>query len=335
MGGSSTTQGSRGDRHGCAVLVYHRVGTSSSDPLRLNVTSANLASHLAVIASAWRPISLAELTSALRNGGEPPARSVAVTFDDGYTGVLADALPLLERYQVPATAFIVSGFVGQEFWWERLDALVRGSSSSPNRLKLEIGGWRLDLVRARLRALRYSIPVLDELYYMLMRRLRVVSPPTRARTMDQVAAWSGVEVELEPDRRPLSAEGVRELAASGVVEIGGHTTTHPVLAELDADSQSEEIGGGKAALERMIGAPITSFAYPYGGQSEYDRTAVGAVRDAGYQRACANVQGSVRAGAEIFELPRLIVGDWDGDTFAKQVEQWLGAASFTKEAART
>jgi len=43
----------------------------------------------------------------------PGARVAAVTFDDGYLSILENAKPELERLGIPATAFIVSDFLGQ------------------------------------------------------------------------------------------------------------------------------------------------------------------------------------------------------------------------------
>jgi GT2 family glycosyltransferase len=36
---------------------------------------------------------------------------------------------------------------------------------------------------------------------------------------------------------------------------------------------------------------------------------------AGFRRACASVSGAVDAGTDCYELPRVQVQDWDGDTF--------------------
>jgi peptidoglycan/xylan/chitin deacetylase (PgdA/CDA1 family) len=46
---------------------------------------------------------------------EPCRRDeVAITFDDGYRDNLTIALPLLEKYELPITLFVVAGFVGRE-----------------------------------------------------------------------------------------------------------------------------------------------------------------------------------------------------------------------------
>jgi peptidoglycan/xylan/chitin deacetylase (PgdA/CDA1 family) len=39
--------------------------------------------------------------------------SVALSFDDGYASVYEVVLPLLEKFEIPATVFVASGFVGQ------------------------------------------------------------------------------------------------------------------------------------------------------------------------------------------------------------------------------
>lgn len=44
-------------------------------------------------------------------GGRFDATVVAVTFDDGYLDLLTLAAPILERYAIPFTAFVLTGFV--------------------------------------------------------------------------------------------------------------------------------------------------------------------------------------------------------------------------------
>jgi peptidoglycan/xylan/chitin deacetylase (PgdA/CDA1 family) len=57
---------------------------------------------------------------------------------------------------------------------------------------------------------------------------------------------------------------VVQLADGPLVEVGSHTVTHPVLSKLSTASQWEEIQTTKAFLEKLMGCPITSFAYPFG-----------------------------------------------------------------------
>ena len=61
----------------------------------------------------------------------------------------------------------------------------------------------------------------------------------------------------------MSASQVGELAAAGM-EIGSHGATHVRLAGLGAGQLDAEVGGSRASLGELTGAPIRGFAYPYG-----------------------------------------------------------------------
>jgi peptidoglycan/xylan/chitin deacetylase (PgdA/CDA1 family) len=105
----------------------------------------------------------------------------------------------------------------------------------------------------------------------------------------------------------MSAEHVRELAAAGM-EIGSHTVTHLRLAGADADQLKAEINDSKASLSDLIGGAIRGFAYPYGSM---DAAARRAVRDAGYDYACAANTPMNELG--LMTLPRMFIAECDGD----------------------
>ena len=104
----------------------------------------------------------------------------------------------------------------------------------------------------------------------------------------------------------LSASQVGELAAAGM-EVGSHSTTHVRLAGLPASQLEAEVSGSRSSLGELVGAPVRGFAYPYGSM---DAAARRAVRDAGYDYACA-VQTPM-AALGIMALPRIYVGQQDG-----------------------
>ena len=103
----------------------------------------------------------------------------------------------------------------------------------------------------------------------------------------------------------MSASQVGELAAAGM-EIGSHGATHVHLAGLGAAQLDAEVGGSRASLGELTGAPIRGFAYPYGSM---DAVARSAVRDAGYDYACAVQTPMSELG--LMALPRVYVGQSD------------------------
>jgi len=61
----------------------------------------------------------------------------------------------------------------------------------------------------------------------------------------------------------LTVAQVQQLSADGN-EIGGHSVTHPNIANLDAPEAKRQICNDRVALAGMLGAGPTDFAYPYG-----------------------------------------------------------------------
>lgn len=96
-------------------------------------------------------------------------------------------------------------------------------------------------------------------------------------------------------RAMMSPDQLREMHAAGH-EIGSHTVTHPDLRTLDPQSLRDELIRSREALEQLVGAPVSTFAYPHGW---FDRTVHDAVVAAGYRCAV-----SVMAGLNTATTPR-------------------------------
>ena len=296
------------------ILLYHRVAELRLDSQLLAVTPAHFAEQLDILKRRARPVSLDELTKRL-GSGELPERAVAVTFDDGYADNLQNAKPLLESQGVPATVFVTTGYVeGQrEFWWDELEGLLLEAPSNGQKLELTIDG----VVR------RWSENDFQRAYHEIFAAMRAMPDSERGNILEQLRSWAGRGAACRPSHRPLSSDEVRELPRSDVVEVGAHSRTHPVLSGLPVPAQREEVEGSKADLERILGRPVTSFAYPYGTEADYSAETVRIVRSAGFGSACVNVADVVWRGTDRFEIPRLLVRNWDATTFERQLEEWF------------
>src|SRR5687768_2861278 len=145
------------------------------------------------------------------------------------------------------------------------------------------------------------------------------------KVMNQLRGLAGAGLSSDSMSRAFSPAELIELDRGGLVEVGSHTVTHPVLSALPADAQRTEIERSKADLEEMLAHPVTSFAYPFGTRSDYSEETVALVRGAGYHRACSNFAGFVGPATDGFQLPRFLVRDWDGDEFEQRLDQWLSA----------
>ena len=92
------------------ILCYHRFGTKTS---KLNVTPAAFEQQMEWLArNGYTVVTLARLARFLDGKEALPAKSVAITIDDGYRSSYEIAYPILRKYGFPATVFLYTDFVG-------------------------------------------------------------------------------------------------------------------------------------------------------------------------------------------------------------------------------
>lgn len=101
------------------VLMYHRVEAAlAASERRYAVTAALFAAQLDWLAAhGWRPCTLDGFMAWYLDGASLPARSVLITFDDGFAGLHTHVLPQLARRGWPATVFLVSALTGGHEGW--------------------------------------------------------------------------------------------------------------------------------------------------------------------------------------------------------------------------
>ena len=98
-------------RPGNRILMYHRIDTLSS-PDQLTVAPALFDQQIAWLVEHRKIVALSDLIQSLQQDNSHPL-AVALTFDDGYLDNLVNALPVLEKYNAPATLYVTTEFAAQ------------------------------------------------------------------------------------------------------------------------------------------------------------------------------------------------------------------------------
>lgn len=97
------------------ILMYHSIADDNSDPWALS--PCMFAAQMDWLAEhGYTVLSLSQLLSNFDHG-KSHKKSVALTFDDGFVDFLENAVPVLSKYQYPATLFVVAGEVGGISRW--------------------------------------------------------------------------------------------------------------------------------------------------------------------------------------------------------------------------
>jgi peptidoglycan/xylan/chitin deacetylase (PgdA/CDA1 family) len=305
--------------------MYHRVASPSVDPWGLAVQPHNFESHLRVLGRRRTPMTMSGLVERLTRG-TLPHDAVAVTFDDGYVDNLQRAKPMLSAAGIPATLFVMTGAIGRtvEFWW---DEVARGILARAAALEctIPIAGDSCSIAfddlssddRDPWRAWQEPRTPRQKAYLDVWSRLRAAPPSERDAAMLRIREALN-DAPADGGDLPMNARELEQMSSGGLVEIGAHTVSHPVLTLLNPAQKRSEIRGSKQACERTTRSRVSGFAYPHGALDEDARDAV---REAGFGWACSTVHRCVPAtDADLFALPRLFIEDWDASTFERTLQ---------------
>lgn len=117
-----------------------------------------------------------------------------------------------------------------------------------------------------------------------------------------------------PDSLPImDPEDLRTLLASGLVDIGSHSVTHPNLGELSSTDIGKELCDSKAHLEEVLGgAPVRMFSFPFGQQENFPSDVEGVLRQAGYDLAVTTRFGAMNSLGNVLTLNRVGLGEEEG-----------------------
>lgn len=305
-----------GARGSLLVLMYHRV-LREPDPLLADEPDARtFAAHMDLLQSTFNVIGLSEAIDRMKTNSLPK-RAVCITFDDGYANNFEVALPILAARKLPATVFVTTQFIGGgRMWNDTVIEVVRRA-----RGELDLGGFGLDKYPL------VDMPARRAAFDAILNKLKYLEPAERLRTVEVIAECSGAEL---PNSLMMSEEMIRGLHAGGV-EIGAHTQSHPILAKIPEEHARVEIARSKSILEDVIGAPVTTFAYPNGRpQTDYDKRHVALVKACGFQGAVSTARGCARRDADLFQIPRIAPWDRTAARFAARlVSTYIGSPAET------
>ncbi|NQT32711.1 MAG: polysaccharide deacetylase family protein [Candidatus Omnitrophica bacterium] len=96
-------------RHVVPILMYHAIGDDDSS---LYVTDKNFSRQAEFLKKeGYNIISLKEFVGGIKEARDFPAKTVVITFDDGYEDNYISAFPVLAKYDMPATIFLITDHV--------------------------------------------------------------------------------------------------------------------------------------------------------------------------------------------------------------------------------
>lgn len=113
--------------------MYHYISEPPADADKyrrdLSVTPADFEAQMAYLAqSGFQSVDLYDLSLAITAKRELPEKPVIITLDDGYLDNYENAFPILQRFGMEATFFVVTQFIDEErqeyLTWEMVEEMA-------------------------------------------------------------------------------------------------------------------------------------------------------------------------------------------------------------------
>jgi len=278
------------------ILMYHRFGIRGQFR-RMPVDAFE--EQIIYLRRHYEVVSLAELVKVLRPGDRPLRGLVALTIDDGYRDFLDYAYPILLKYRVPVTLYVVSAFIDQKIWlwFDAIHYLTR--TASCNSYSMRICGRTL---RGKLESEHDRDVLWEELADVCI----TLAPSPRDAAIHSIGRQLGVSLPSTPtpDYAAMTWEEIRALDPE-LVHVGVQTVSHPILSLCTVDEQRQEIMTSRLRIEAMLGRPALDFCYPNGQPGDFSDETVAILRDNNFSSAVVAGGGLIGANPDILRLARI------------------------------
>lgn len=285
-----------------SILVFHSVVRDIARQLgqSIHVQEDVLRDMVQHLQSTGRDI--VTLEEGMRRLADPASRHfVVLTFDDGYSNNLTNALPVLEALGAPFTVYVNSYMLNGEcdVWWLGLRDLLLAE----DRVEMEPMGFTFSTASVEEKS-QALLLITDWVH-------RDVA--SNAAALKRIFFRYGIDIASISRKEALDLEELKRLSSHELVTIGGHAETHLPLNSLQEADVFGEMARNKRMLESAIQREVRHFAYPFG-----ERNTAG-VREARIAKSVGFVTAvTTRMGNLFFEhaeypflLPRLTVLNHD------------------------
>lgn len=227
---------------------------------------------------------------------------IALTFDDGYADNLIHAYPILKKYNIPFTIYIVTNYPDGQLtpWWYPLEDLILKNDflefqEDEKRYEFSCAGLpEKEMAFHNIRALLMGGPQADLL----------------ARVNKFFSRYNVDSSEATRDLM-LNWDQIAELSKTGIVTLGAHTVNHLALNRLSDENIKSEVIDSKLRLESKLQNSVDHFSYPFGSSEEVNEREFAIVKECGFKTSTTTRWGNIfRDHKDYIEcLPRIPVSE--------------------------
>lgn len=230
------------------VLMYHRINDEVGQKLKgLSVSVSNFENQLLYYKSNFQILRLDEDWISLKKTG------IVITFDDGYADNFLNALPLLEKYQIPATIFVTTLNINtkNEFWWDRL---VFDYSNCDESFYLPNQSGKISKSNSS--------------YTYITDYVHEMQNEDKEEWFLEFEKINRISFFPREEYRSLTNLELKLLSEHPLITLGIHTHNHYSLGTLSYEEQKQEISFSIEKLKELTTKAIKYLALPHGSYNQ-------------------------------------------------------------------
>lgn len=274
------------------ILTFHRV-SDDVDQLWPPMPITAFRSLMEKLVKTFRIIDINNVTKLPDNSGPP---FLAVTFDDGYSDFIDNAVPILLDLGIPACQSVCPFLIDRRTppWTQVLSVCL--TSLEEKDLKLP-DGTNFEI----------SEPVDEQMFLELCDRLYLIDDEARSAWLDNLAATLKVTYDLYS---MMTWDDIRSCIQNGF-SIGSHSYSHRNLSKVEeSELLDTEISLSRQRILEETGIAPSVFSFPNG---LYNDNSLKVVEKSGYSIALlcdekpANL-GIINDSDGLLCLPRIDIG---------------------------
>lgn len=271
------------------VLLYHRVCNIDNDPWKIAVNPLAFELQIKYLKDNFDILRFEDDWKNVKK------KSIVITFDDGYVDNFKYAVPILEKYNVPATIFISTDNIGNpdQFWWDELADMIFQCDDLKKQIEYQGGGYWLNSINDK-----------KKFCHNVRCQLMKLDQKQRKQELQRLSCILKTALPKDDMNRTMNEEEIKRLSKIKCITIGAHTKGHCKLSALSKDKQFLEIKESKDILEQITQTGVTTFSYPFGNDGDYTEETVEIVKQCGFVKAAAVKGGLYSRGQGEFEIPR-------------------------------
>ncbi|RWY55699.1 polysaccharide deacetylase family protein [Mucilaginibacter gilvus] len=278
---------------GSRILAYH--GICQAEPTTFNtlfITAQTFEEHLSYYK---RYFNLVSMDDYYLQRFSKTKFNICLTFDDGFANNYVYALPLLNKYQVPATFFVTAASAaGYDILWN--DMLSIAGKYGPAVLTFKDQSYHKNNYRQYIDAEGISLNA-------KLRKRGFSDKAELMRLLDKLCPFR--EKKQHQDYwLQMTADQIKKVASSPYVTVGSHGYYHNDLAGITRAEAAKELAQSKQYLENLTGKAVNSIAFPYG---SYNQAVIDAAKACGYTRLLATDYNQPKDGADAAMRERLTI----------------------------